>query len=281
MKILVKAAIAAALVASTAQIASADLTYQGAVGLPLNPTAQIPAVNGIRVQGTYADAGDLNIGAVGKVGDFKYYGITAAGRIWKSMEINGGISKLSAKESALLAPGTLNPIDKAGLNIGAKYLITRETDPAGVRFAVGAGYDRAMLKNMYVYGVATKAFGSVSEGMPSITGHLGLRYDRYDISNLLPAVADSKKVSVYGGVEVPVTRTGDFTLVGELQSKNQEWAKNTGAAFPDKMPYSVSVRYRPAGKGISGSIGLQRQGLTGDNGLFLQLGYTFDTAQLN
>ena len=118
-----KAALAAALVVSTTQIAQADLTQDGAVGLPLNPTAQIPMEGGVRVQANYFDLGDLSIAPFGRVGDFKRYGVYAAGRVWKNLEISGGVDKLSAKENTALVPaGTLNPIDKTGINIGAKYL---------------------------------------------------------------------------------------------------------------------------------------------------------------
>jgi len=271
-----KAALAAALVVSSAQVANADLTQDGAVGLPLNPTAQIPNEGGVRIQANYYDFGDLSIAPAGKIGDFKRYGVVASGRVWKSMEIHGGVEKLSAKENTAVVPaGALNPIDKTGVVFGAKYLITRESDSAGVRFAVGAGYSRANIKNMHVYGVATKSFSSIAEGKAPITGHLGLRYDRFDIDNLIPTATKSTRVSVYAGVEVPVSDS--ISVVGELQSKNQEFGKNLGVGWAAKVPYSASVRYRPAGQGLSGSIGIARQGLTGDNGLFLQLGYSFDT----
>jgi hypothetical protein len=72
-------------------------------------------------------------------------------------------------------------------------------------------------------------------------------------------------VSLYGGVEVPITRRADVSFVGELQSKNIDGGGT---------PYSASIRYRPQNQPFGASIGLQRQGL-GDTGLFLQLGYTF------
>jgi hypothetical protein len=272
-----KAALAAALVVSTTQIARADLTQDGAVGLPLNPTAQIPMEGGVRIQANYYDFGDLSIAPAGRIGDFKRYGVYASGRVWKNLEINGGIEKLKASENTAVVPaGALNPLDKTGLALGAKYLITRESEPAGVRFAVGTGYSRAMLKNWHVYGVATKSFGEINtEGRNPITAHLGLRYDRFQIDNLIPGAKDSTRVSIYGGVEVPVSTS--ISVVGELQSKNQEFGNNLGVAWQAKIPYSASIRYRPQGQGFSGSVGIARQGLTGDNGLFLQLGYSFDT----
>jgi len=272
-----KAALATALVVSSTQIARADLTQDGAVGLPLNPTAQIPMEGGVRIQANYFDQGDLNIAPAGKIGDFKRYGVYAAGRVWKNLEVSGGIETLKAKENTAVVPaGALNPLDKSGLALGLKYLITRESEPAGVRFAVGAGYSRANLKNMHVYGVATKSFGEVrTEGRNPVTGHLGLRYDQFDIDSLIPAARKSSRVSVFAGVEFPVAQS--ITLVGELQSKNQEFGKNLGIGWRSSVPYSASIRYRPQGQGFSGSIGIARTGVFGDNGIFAQIGYSFDT----
>jgi len=250
-----QAALAATVILGVASAAHADLTINGAVGLPLNPTAQIPQRGGARVQGNYYDMG--NTGGV----DFSQYGIYAAGRIASTIEINGGFSKLSSRPNSVL--------DQSGIAFGAKYLFSRESDPAGVRLAVGAGYDRALVRNTHAYVVATKYLGAVTGEKVPITGHLGLRYDRFRPGNLIP---NSSKASIYAGLEVPITRTGDFSFVGELQSRNNEYSRG--------VPYSASVRYRPKGQGFSASLGLARQGLTGDNGLFAQLGYSFATSQV-
>jgi len=249
-----KAAIAAAVALTCAQGARADLTISGAVGLPLNPTAQIPNEGGIRLQGNYYDLGNPGGGSV------KDYGLFAAGRISDNFELSGGINKLDV-------PGG-GPLDRVGGAIGAKYLFTRESDPAGVRFAVGAGYDHGLAENLHVYGVATKYLGDLTEGKVPITGHLGLRFDRFDFGG--GPGGESDKLSIFAGAEVPLTRTGEFQLVGEIQSKNLEFA---GAKFP----YSIGARYRPQGSPFGVSVGWQRQGLTADSGLYLQLGYTFDT----
>jgi hypothetical protein len=248
MKNTMQVALAALVLAGAATGARADLTISGAVGLPLNPTAQIPDAGGARVQANYYDHGSA--GGV----DFKQYGIYAAGRVANNFEINGGLEKFKTDPSTSL--------DKSGVAFGAKYLFTKETDPAGVRIAAGAGYSRALAKNTYVYLVGTKSLTPISEGKAPITGHLGLRWDKFK------AAGDSDKVSVYAGVEVPVTKTGDFQLVGEIQSKNVDGGD---------MPYSAGVRYRPSGQPFGASIGIQRQGLTGDNGLYAQLGYSFST----
>lgn len=233
--------------------ARADLTYQGAVGLPLNPTAQIPELSGVRVQGNYFDLG----GAAG--GSLRYYSIVGAGRAGDRIEVNGGITRLDGSNALSFA-------DETSFAIGAKYLFTRESDPQRVRLAAGAGYDRALIRNLYAYGVATKSFGrGISEGRRSITGHLGLRYDRFDSGSF--GGDQSNKLSVYGGVEVPVAEK--FTVVGELQSKKFDGGSS---------PYSLSVRYRPQNSPFGASVGIQRQGVANlDSGasLFAQVGYSF------
>lgn len=252
-----QAALAATLVLSAAGTARADLTMNGAVGLPLNPTAQIPMTGGARVQANYHDLGDAGGGV-----DFKHYGAYVSGRVWRQLELNGGVEKLRAK----LVPG----LDNTGIAIGAKYLFTRETDPIGVRIAAGAGYSRVLLKNTHVYLVASKTLGQIGGERPPVTGHLGIRWDRHTLEDI--GGPKSRKASVYGGVEVPLTATGNFSLVGELQSKNNEF----GGA---RAPYSAALRWRQPGQGFSASIGVQRHGVfTTDNGILLQLGYTWDTA---
>lgn len=253
----IKAAIAATLVLSAAPSARADLTLSGAVGLPLNPTAQIPLQGGVRIQGNYFDMGNAAGDSV------KYYGIAAAGRLGSDLEINGGVSKLSGPDNGII------DLKTTGFALGAKYLFTRESDPVKVRIAIGGGYDRALLNNFNIYVVGTKYLGTVTGDRAPVTGHLGVRYDRFKLDGLPVGVDDSSsKASIFGGVEVPISRQGNFAFVGELQSKNFE----SGSS-----PYSASVRFRPPGQGVSASIGIQRQGVSGDNGLFLQLGYSFNT----
>lgn len=263
MKNIFKLTLAAALVASSAGVSHADLTYQGAVGLPLNPTAQLPAQGGARVQLNYNDAGDSFVGIEGL--DYKLGGLAAAARLGSSrFEINGVIQQGDLDLQGESEKNT-------GFGVGLKYLISRETEDAGVRLAVGAGYndiplgfDEFELKNTYAYFVATKSLSAIEEGKAPITGHLGLRWDDFEAEGEIGSISDDK-FSVFAGVEVPVTRDGQFQIVGEAQSKNIDGGKS---------PYSIGVRYRPAGKPFGASIGLQRQGL-GDSGLYLQAGYTF------
>lgn len=255
-KIVLAATVAVAAASSLVSPARADLNLNGEVGLPLNPTAQIPNQNGVRVQGNYYDQGNI-FGS-----DFRYYGVGAAGSVSKQLEINGGVNRFRISNSTGLT--------RTGIAVGAKYLFTKESDPAGVRIAAGVGYNRALFNNSHAYIVATKYLGTVSGDRAPVTGHLGLRYDRFDESNF---AGRSNKASVYGGVEIPFTRRGDVAFVGELQSKNNDFGF-------EKFPYSASLRYRQQGRGLSASAGIHRQGLIGDSGLFLQLGYSFDTGQV-
>ena len=243
-KIITSVALATVAIAATAGSARADLNLSGAVGLPLNPTAQIPAAGGARVQANYFDLGD----------SAEYYGLFGATRVGEKLEVNGGINKLNASNS---------PFDRTGFAIGAKYLISRENDPAGVRLAIGAGYDRALLKNTNAYVVATKYLGNADGGRIPITAHLGVRFDNFD-----GGFGSSDKFSVFAGAEYPFTKTGDFTAVGELGSK---------IADNGNTPYSLSVRYRPQARPFGASIGIAQKGIGSGGRLFAQVGYTFNS----
>lgn len=266
MKKTLQGIVAAAVVVASASAAKADLTVNGAVGLPLNPTAQIPSKDGVRVQGNYYELGDFGGEST------KLYGVYAAGRVGDNLEINGGFEKLDGP-STVTDFGSFN-FKRTGFAVGAKYLFTRESDNPGVRIAAGVGYNRAQANNLYAYVVGTKYFGELTGERVPVTGHLGLRYDRFDYSSFANFTdGKSSKASLFAGVEVPITRNGDFSFVGELQTKNADEAKG---------PFSASVRYRPAGQGFAASVGLQRRSIgIGDNSsnLFAQLGYTFDTSK--
>lgn len=238
-----KVALATLALVGASSAARADLTISGAVGLPLNPTAQIPQEGGARIQGNYFRLGS---GA-------SDYGIVAATRIGDGLEVNGGVTRLS---------GAGGGLSRTGPAIGVKYLFSRETDPVGVRFAVGAGYDRALLKQTYLYAVATKYLGAVTGEKIPISAHLGVRYDRFSAFG-----ANSNKASIYAGAEVPIVANGTFQAVGEIQSKNVDGGST---------PYSAAVRYRPKGQPFGASIGVARQGI-GSSGLFAQVGYSFGT----
>ncbi len=246
MKKIHSVALATVALAATAGAARADLNISGAVGLPLNPTAQIPAQGGARVQANYYDFGDST----------SEYGLFGAVRVGERIEVNGGVNRLDGNNS---------DVSRTGFAIGGKYLITRESSNAGVRLAIGAGYDRALLKNANVYVVGTKYLGALGGDRFPITAHLGVRYDNYHLGS---GFGSSNKASVFAGVEVPFTRTGDLQFVGELGSRTIDGGST---------PYSAGVRYRPAGRPFGATVGIADQGFTGNNRVFAQIGYTFNT----
>jgi len=243
MKNIFKVALATLAITGMSGAAHADLNYNGEVGLPINPTAQIPqATGGFRLQGNYYDLGGADV-----------YSLGGAVRASKTapIEVNGAV----------------NYVDGGGndvrFSVGAKYLFSRESDPAGVRLAAGVGYSElGGLKNARGYLVGSKSFGNPVEGKASITGHLGLRYDHFDSGT------DSDKASVFAGAEVPFTSTGDFQLVGEIGTKVIDGGK---------FPYSAGIRYRASQQPFGATIGVQRLGFATNNDarLFVQLGYTF------
>lgn len=281
------------------------LTINGAVGNPLFPTAQIPAQGRWRIQGSYYDMG--NLGNVKNdssfdenFGDTSFYGLHAAGRPWKTpLEISIGVEKLRARGGNVYNAGgftddvEFNDLDKAGVAVSAKYLFTRNTDPLGLRIAGGAGFSQALLKNVHAYLVGTKSFKT---GRRTITTHLGVRYDRFKFKGTInesdgttrldiPFEDTSGKVSLYGGVEVPLDRRGQWNFVGEAGTRNSEFDfnffpnlngkgyENSSGQLAGKFPYSLSLRY--ANQGWSASAGVMRQGLVNDSGFFAQLGKTF------
>lgn len=240
------------------------LNINGEVGLPLNPTADIPGTSGVRVQANYFDGPRINIPG-GSV-DTKYYGIFAAGRTGDvPLEISGGVAKFDVDSDLGLGAGVDNAIedalDKTGLVIGAKYQLRGSgEDGRGVRVAVGAGYNRALVKNVHAYLVASKAFGV---GRRSINAHAGVRYDRfkYDFGGGLDA--SSSKVSAFIGAEVPLDRQGRFNLVGEYGTRTADEDDFLSAA-----PYSLSLRYQN-GKGFAINGGIARIGLLSKSSGFL------------
>jgi hypothetical protein len=248
-------------------IKSNELSISGAVGMPLNPTAQIPDKGQWRVQGSYYDLGSLDT----PVSNYsqKTYGVYAAGRLGNlPVEVNVGVSKFNTSANGYSTDDPSDPlgISGTGFSVGAKYQVWRSEDGSGMA-SMGIGYDKNLYDNLYAYIVASKAFTN-----RHIVGHIGLRYDHYKINGV-----SSSQPSVYAGAEVPLDKDGRFAIVGELQSKN---AADTGAdSFGGQMPYSLSLRMASE-NGFSASVGVQRQGalsqfLDDSSGLFFQLGKSF------
>ena len=229
--------------------AQADLTRSGAVGLPLNPTAQMPDKGSVRAQVNFSNLGNVSGGSL------NFGGIYAAGRLGDRLEVSGGLERLDGDKF-------LNPLDETNVALGAKYLL-KPGGTDGVAVAAGVGYSRALLRNKHAYVVASKPFSSLSKGgRPAATGHLGVRYDDYRLLS-----SNSGKASLYGGVEIPLDARGRLSAVGELQSKTSEF--NTS-----RYPYSLGAQYK-AGGGFSARAGYMREGITGDSGFYAQVGKTF------
>ncbi|MDQ3814270.1 MAG: hypothetical protein M3347_10010 [Armatimonadota bacterium] len=241
-----KAALAATLVVGTASMARADLSADGQVGLILNPTAQKPDAGTVRVQGEYA-----RINAQGSGNDVDFFGIVGAGGIGDNFEVSGGVQHIK------------NGDDDTGFTIGAKYVHMPRVGAAGSRglnIAAGAGYSKVRTKNLYGYLVGTMAFGAPpASGRAPITGSLGVRFNKFD-----DVLGDDNQVAVYGGVEVPFTRTGDWSGVAELGSQPVDGGD---------VQYSLGVRFRPAGQAWSAGAGILRTGFGDDTGFYALIGY--------
>ncbi len=271
-KTLQSATILAAVVAS-ASAAHAELTMNGAVGLPLNPTAQIPAKEAVQVQANFYNLYD-NFGI-----RVRQYGAYAAFQAADGLELNGGAEKIDANFGDIL--GAKFSIKRTGVAVGAKYLFTHKSAPSNLQFAAGVGYSYVDGENIYAYGVLSKAFGNASDRAP-LRAHLGVRYDHFyyntfDLGVLdLSAIGRSNKASIYGGLEIPFNRAGNVAFVGELQSKVTK--------FSDlRAPFSAGLRLRGNGNGFSATVGVQRRpvALTNDTELFAQLGYAFGSSAAN
>jgi len=279
------------------------LTLNGAVGNPLNPIAEIPTQGSYRVQADYFDLGDLKVennfsdgsgipGTFGEnFGEAKFYGVHIVGRPFNApIEVSGGIERLRARGNTLQGPVAANKIEFDGLDttsfsVGAKWQFYRSAEGTTMA-AVGAGYSRALFNNYNAYIVGTKVLG-VSNRIVLV--HAGARYDRFEIDgeNRVVGLPDSRfgdtstKFSLFAGAEIPIDKRGRFSLVGEIGTKNAQnfnlgdfgFAGAGEGVLHPKFPYSLSLRY--AANGLAASLGMMRQGVANDTGVFGQVGKTF------
>lgn len=247
-----KVAVAAAVLAGSAGVARADLNINGETGLILNPTAEIVQKAHPQIQANYYDQGS-------EYND-KQYGLYGAIQAADKLEISAGIGKYKSDDSNW---------DRSGFALGAKYQLLNQRDK-GFDLAVGAGYDGVTQRNEHVYAAATKAFGSGADRVSAI-GTLGVRWDHFKDGEDYT----SSKASVFAGVQVPVTHTGELSVIGEIQSKNLSSSYDDRAKFP----YALGLRYHPRGQAFSVTAGVQREGINTpyESGakLFVQAGYTF------
>ena len=259
-----KGAIAAAALIGTASAARADLTLDGQTGLFINPTAEVTAkgTGEVAVNYQHANADMLD-------GHTNTYGIGGAIGVADKLELTANFNKFKFKSDFGDNSSNL-------WNIGGKYQILSQSDK-GFDLAVGVNYEWIDNKdndhnNRYTaYLAGTKNFATNTNRAP-IQGTLGLRWDRVTV----PDANSSTKISLYAGANVPLTHTGNFSLVGEVGTKMLENIKGVGA----KTPYAIGLRYHPKTSGFSAGIGFGRPGIVTQQELietswFAQVGYNF------
>jgi len=260
-----KVALAVAVIAGSASAARADLTLDGQTGLFINPTAEVAKKGegevAVNYQHTNVDVLD---------GHINTYGIGGAAGVADKLELSGNYNKI--KINSYYGDTSVND-----WRLGGKYQLFNQSEK-GFDLAIGANYEKLDADtgddNHYtVYLAGTKDFNTNSNRAP-IQGTLGLRWDRLTYPS---SIADnSSKVSVYVGASVPLTRTGDFSLVGEVGTKTVEDSSVSHA----NTPYAIGLRYHPKASGLSAGIGFGRPGIiTQQNGIgtswFAQIGYAF------
>jgi hypothetical protein len=246
-----KVAVAAAALIGTASVAKADLTLDGQTGLFINPTAEVATKNSPEIQVNYQ-----RLSGYGE--HVNQYGIGGAIGLADKLELNGNYERLSASGEHI-----------NDWRIGGKYQVLNQKEK-GFGLAVGGGYgqiqeygEHVNHYNLFVAG--TKAFNTSSNRAP-VEGTLGLRWDR------LSAYGESEsKFSVYAGAQVPLTRTGEVSLIGEVGSKMFDGLST---------PYAIGVRYQPKQSGFNIGAGFGRPSfISQEPGLnstfFVQAGYQF------
>lgn len=243
-KQMLKAALAATVVLGTAGAAKADLTLNGNTGHFLNPNAYLVEQDRPQVQVNYFQIFDEPGYSVNT------YNLAGVMRAGDRAEVGAGISKLDSDY----------PYDNdTDFILNAKYQL-RAPENSNFALAAGVGYNGALADNKYAYLVASKPFGNIID-RGAISASLGVRWDSFSMWG-----DDSSKISLFGGVEVPV---GDkLSVIGELQSKNLDI---DGA----QSPYSVGLRYR-ASETVTIGAGLARTGIMEEGSkFFAQIGYNF------
>jgi len=228
-----KVAVAAAALMGSASVAKADITLSGPTGLFLNPTAQIAPKDAPEAAVDYQRYSDNGYHA-------NAIGIAGAIQLADKLELNGGFHHLGGDA------------DFNQWNVGAKYRILSQS-LKGIGVAVGADYSSFTDGGGHdfdVYAAATKDFNV--NGRTPIQGTLGARYNDND--------GGDSKVDVFAGVAVPLTRTGEFSLIGELGTARADYGDSE---------YALGVRYHPQGSAFNVGAGIAR------HTIFLQAGYQF------
>jgi len=242
-----KAALAAAAVLGSAQIAKADLSLYGETGLFLNPTGEIAAKKATEAQLVYAN---------NHFNDQSAVGLGLAGQVAKGLELN--LQSLKHSDNGL-------PDGYEGATwayFGGKYQLISPKEK-GLALSLGLRYLHTNAVNDWKgytgYLAVTKAVNRSSERAP-IKATVGLRYDHTSVSD-----DSDSKVNMFTGIEVPLSAEGDFKVIGEFGTKRFEYGSN---------PWALGVRWSPSRKGISAGFGYGNYGYN-SNGFFAQVGYKF------
>lgn len=232
MKPVWKIAVAVAVLGSSAGAAKAA-SLNGPTGVFLNPTAGIAKKGAPDVAVDYLryskDGVRLNrVGVAGVVG------------ITEKAEISGSFHRYSG--DAKFNEWT----------VGAKYQVLSKQ--SGLAVAVGADYLKATNGGDHrtdAYVVATQPIKTSANRAP-IVGSLGLRYNDYGNGG--------DKADVFGSLIIPITRSGELNLCGELGSKRSA----TG-----ESEYALGLHYAPKGASYTVAAGVARD-------IFVvQVGYQF------
>jgi hypothetical protein len=248
-----KVAVAAAALVGTASVARADLTLDGQTGLFTNPTAEIVKKGAPEVQVNYD-----RLSAEGE--HLSDIGVGFAFSPVDKLELSANTNRISVEGEHI-----------ATSRLGLKYQFVNQADK-GLDVAAGLNYGNFEgLDQWTLYAAATKGF-KISHNLAPVKGTLGVRWDRFSEYTL-----SESKGSIYGGVEVPLTRDGRFSLTGELGSKVFDYSQST---------YAIGLRYHPKSSGFSVGAGYGRIANTGIgllasaegvgyHNFFIQAGYTF------
>ncbi len=275
----------------------------GALGLPLNPVAAIPAPKSFGVQLNYFDLGTANFGGA-NLGDFRFTGLHGSGRIGNSLEnrrhrmpnwsiapppagdggdgipcrhfpaawcANGAWAipmEISGGLSRVdvrnpLTPGVRDEFDNSGIDLGLKLLVTPEVTSEG-NIRLAIG---AGYSDALLNNFHVYAVGSKPLNSPS-NGRppaMGHLGVRYDHFKFTdPFTLTSEKSRKVSIFTGVQVPLNHFVIGGEFQSKNNEVLNAKEAA-------SVFLQYVPViGKMFSVRAGVQRQGLNRDLLIFVQ-----------
>lgn len=251
-----KVALAVAVLAGSASVAKADLTLDGQTGLFINPTAQVAREGQGEVQADYQRVSDDGT-------SFKTYGIGGAAGVADKLELSANYNRLSAYGE--------NAND---WRIGGKYQLLSQREK-GFDLAVGGNYERASgtltddyfgddLTHWNAYLAATKAFSQGGD-RAAVKGTVGVRWDRFSADG-----ESDSKTSVYAGADVPLTSTGELSLIGEVGSKIFDYAGT---------PYAIGLRYHPRESSFTVGAGYGKSNylsqLDDKSGFFVQASYKF------